>query len=202
MTRHRIYSGLLLLLLTSLWHSPALAQSNWQAIEKIKTYAISGQSGAQLYADIGEKGPQIGNNIRTIAHTNFTLTWTRQYKKDDGNCTLIAAKPKLTITYTLPKPAHKLTPATAQKWATFIQGIEKHEYIHGDFIKDMVRKIEAETVGMSVANDPKCVAFKTELNHKLGLLFQEQRQRGRDFDRSDMAAGGTIHQLILSLVND
>ena len=177
------------------------AHAEWQAIEKVENYSISGSSGPELYASIGQKGPQIGKNIRTIAHTNFTLLWTRKYKTDDGNCTLVSAKPKLTITYTLPKPAQKLSPDVARRWETFFSGIENHEHIHGDYIKEMVQKIEAATVGMSVTNDPKCAKFKTELNQKLSVLFQEQRQRGRDFDRSDMAQGGNIHQLILGLVN-
>ncbi|WOC15636.1 DUF922 domain-containing Zn-dependent protease [Pseudochrobactrum sp. MP213Fo] len=188
-----------LILFCGLWSSQALA--DWQAIEKVETYAISGQTGRELYASIGQKGPKIGKNIRTIAHTNYTLTWSRKYKTNDGNCTLVAAKPKLTITYTLPKPAQKLPADTAASWETFFAGIEKHEHIHGDFIKDMVRKIEAATVGLSVKADPKCTRFKTELNTILSELFQEQRQRGRDFDRSDMAQGGNIHQLILALVN-
>ncbi|KAB0540417.1 putative secreted Zn-dependent protease [Pseudochrobactrum saccharolyticum] len=177
------------------------AQAEWQAIEKVETYTVSGTTGPELYASIGQKGPQISKNRRTIAHTNFTLLWSRKYKTDDGNCTLVSAKPKLTITYTLPKPAQKLPPETAALWATFYAGIEKHEHIHGDYIKEMVQKIETATVGMSVANDPKCTKFKTELNKVLSELFQEQRQRGRDFDRSDMAQGGNIHQLILGLVN-
>ncbi|MCF7670643.1 DUF922 domain-containing protein [Bacillus subtilis] len=172
-----------------------------EVIEKVETYAISGTTGPALYAAIGEKGPLIGKNIRTIAHTNFTLLWSRKYKTDDGNCTLVSAKPKLTITYTLPKPAQKLPPQTAALWSTFFDGIEKHEHIHGDYIKEMVHKIEAATVGMSVAKDPKCVKFKTELNKVLSELFQEQRQRGRDFDRLEMSQGGNVHQLILGLVN-
>ena len=176
-------------------------QAEWQAIEKVETYSVSGTTGPELYASIGQKGPQISKNRRTIAHTNFTLLWSRKYKTDDGNCTLVSAKPKLTITYTLPKPTQKLPPETAALWATFYAGIEKHEHIHGDYIKEMVQKIETATVGMSVANDPKCTKFKTELNKVLSELFQEQRQRGRDFDRSDMAQGGNIHQLILGLVN-
>ncbi len=204
----RDYCGLFSLTALAILAATALsanAQADWQPIEKTETYAISGRSGAELYASIGQKGPRIntsiGKAIRTIAHTNFTLTWSRRYETSDGNCTLVAAKPKLTITYTLPKPAQKLPPETAQLWEIFIAGIERHEHLHGDYIKEMVHKIEAATVGMSVANDPKCSKFKTELNKTLSALFQEQRQKGRDLDRSDMAEGGNIHQLVLGLVN-
>lgn len=196
----RFLTVLLSLLSLSAFYT-APAHADWKAIEKVKTYAISGKTGAELYRSIGEKGPKIGKNVRTIAHTNYTLLWSRKYRTDDGNCTLVSAKPTLTITYTLPRPAQKLSPAVAQNWNRFFRGIEAHEHIHGDYIKDMVHKIKAATVGLSVPNDPKCKKFKTKLNTILSDLFQEQRQRGRDFDRLEMAQNGNVHQLVLGLVN-
>lgn len=182
-----------------LWTAPSFASE--QVTEKVVFYPISGDTAVALYRSIGEKGPLISDNIRTIAHTNFTLTWQRKYKKDDGNCTLVLAKPRLIITYTLPKPSQKLPQPVAQSWQKFITGIERHEHMHGYFIKEMVRNIELETVGMSIKDDPKCIKFKAELDKKLSVLFQEQRQKGRDLDRADMKSGGIIHQLILNFLN-
>lgn len=188
-----------LLLLGLLWATHSFASE--RVTEKVVAYPVSGNTAAALYQSIGENGPLISNNVRTIAHTNFTLTWQRTYKKDDGNCTLIAAKPKLVITYTIPKPLQKLPQPVAQSWQKFITGIQQHEHMHGYFIKEMVRNIELETVGMSIEHDPKCIKFKAELDKKLSVLFQEQRQKGRDLDRADMKSGGTIHQLILNFLN-
>lgn len=179
--------------------SPAHAQ--WQAVEKTNTYAISGQTGAELYASIGERGPKVGGLVRAIAHTDFKLTWTRKYEPQDGGCTLVSAKPKLIITYTLPKPAKPLEGAMAQNWETFIAGVRDHERVHGDFIKDLVKAIEATSVGLSVAGDPNCREIRTELTRRLGELSMAQRQRSRDFDRVELSAGGNVHQLILNLVN-
>ncbi|WP_112833066.1 DUF922 domain-containing Zn-dependent protease [Ensifer sp.] len=179
--------------------SPAHAQ--WQAVEKTNTYAISGQTGAELYASIGERGPKVGGLVRAIAHTDFKLTWTRKYEPQDGGCTLVTAKPKLIITYTLPKPSKPLEGAMAQNWETFIAGVRDHERVHGDFIKDLVKAIEATSVGLSVAGDPNCRKIRTELTRRLGELSMAQRQRSRDFDRVELSAGGNVHQLILNLVN-
>ncbi len=179
--------------------SPAHAQ--WQAVEKTNTYAISGQTGAELYASIGERGPKVGGLVRAIAHTDFKLTWTRKYEPQDGGCTLVTAKPKLIITYTLPKPSKPLEGAMAQNWETFIAGVRDHERVHGDFIKDLVKAIEATSVGLSVADDPNCRKIRTELTRRLGELSMAQRQRSRDFDRVELSAGGNVHQLILNLVN-
>ncbi len=181
---------------------PSMAHAEWQAVEKTRTYAISGQTGAELYASIGERGPKVGGLVRAIAHTDFKLTWTRKYEPQDNNaCTLVSAKPKLIITYTLPKPSKPLQGAMAQNWETFISGVRTHELVHGDFIKDLVKAIESTSVGLSVDADPNCRKIRTELTRRLGELSVAQRQRSRDFDRVELSDGGNIHQLILNLVN-
>ncbi|ODT04472.1 MAG: peptidase [Mesorhizobium sp. SCN 65-20] len=178
------------------------AHAQWQAVEKVETYAVTGKSGPELYASIGQRGPEVGNGTRTIAHTNFKLTWTRKYEpQPDGACTLVVAKPKLIITYMLPKPSGTLPEATRQSWDVFAAGVHKHEQVHGDHIKDMVKAIEAISVGFSVPSDPGCKKIRTELTKRLAELSLDQRQRSRDFDRVEMSEGGNVHQLILNLVN-
>ncbi len=177
------------------------AHAQWQATEKVQAYAITGSSGAELYASIGERGPEIGAGERTIAHTTFKLTWTRKYEPQGDACVLVSAKPKLVITYTLPKPATRLPPATGKSWETFLDGVRKHERVHGDFIKDMVKEIEGMSTGLSAADDPGCRKIRIELTKRLGELSSRQQQRSRDFDRTELSKGGNVHQLILALVN-
>ena len=65
-----------------------------------KHFAISGSTGADLYASIGRNGPH-----NAIAHTSYTLTWSRRrLVPEGGGCRLAAARPIVTITYTYPKP--------------------------------------------------------------------------------------------------
>ncbi len=88
--------------------SPPAVRADWAPIEEVKTYPITGTSGIELYSSIGEHGPEVGRHVRAIAHTNFKLTWTRRYDpQPDGACVLSVAKPKLIITYTLPRPARR-----------------------------------------------------------------------------------------------
>lgn len=182
--------------------APAAHGADWTAAERIETYAITGKSGAELYASIGENGPKAGGTVRALAHTTFTLTWTRRYEpQPDGACTLVTARPKLTIVYTFPKPSGRLSQAVDASWKAFIAGVETHERVHGDHIREMVEAIEATSVGLSVPGDPGCRAIRAELTRRLSHLSQEQRRRSRDFDRSEMAEGGNIHQLVLALVN-
>jgi predicted secreted Zn-dependent protease len=162
---------------------------------------VQGTTGPDLYASIGERGPEVGGLMRTIAHTTFKLTWTRDYQPRDGGCVLASARPKLTITYTLPKPARRLSGTVRTNWDLFITGVRDHEKMHGDMIKAMVREIERVSVGLAVENDPGCKRIRKELTQKLATISQEQRRKSREFDQVELGNGGNIHQLILRLVN-
>lgn len=188
------------LLLACFALSPAVALAEWQAVEKVQTYAISGKSGPELYASIGERGPKAGI-ARAIAQTNFKLTWSRDYQPQGDACVLVSARPKLIITYVLPKPADKLPVPIRKNWEVFASGVRDHEKVHGDMIQEMVRQIEAVSVGFSVAADPGCRKIRTKLTKRLSELSLAQRQRSRDFDRTELSEGGNVHQLILNLVN-
>ena len=177
--------------------------SEWKASEQTKTYAISGRTGPELYASIGERGPVVGSiGTRTIAHTTFDLKWSRNYQpQKDGSCRLVSAKPWMTITYTLPKPSTKLAPGAQKSWDTFIAGLRRHEKVHGEHMKDMVERILATTVGVTVPNDPKCQKIRQHIQTPLSEASLEQRQRSAEFDRVEMSNGGNVHRLILALLN-
>ena len=179
---------------------PDMGKAEWQAIENVQAYPVIGKTGAELYASIGERGPKAGIG-RAIAFTNFKLTWTRKYEPQGNACVLTVARPKLIITYMLPKPAERLPAPVQKSWDTFISGVRQHERVHGDLIKDMVKKIEAVSVGLTAADDPQCQKIRADLTARLGELSRAQRQQSRDFDRAELSNGGNVHQLVLALVN-
>jgi predicted secreted Zn-dependent protease len=119
----------------------------------------------------------------------------------DCHCVLVSAKPKLIVFYTLPKPSAPLVGPLKNSWDAFLDGVRKHEKVHGETIVDMVRKIEAMSVGLSAQDDPDCRQIRVDLTKRLGELSARQRQLGRDFDRTEMSEGGNIQALILKLVN-
>lgn len=189
--------ALLLLLLAG---TSAFAD-NWQPVEKSAYYTISGTTGPELYASIGARGPEIGEGRRTIAYTNFKLTWTRDYQQRGKACVLASARPKLIITYALPKPSQKLTGDTKSLWQRFSDGVAAHEKVHGRMIVDMVHEIERQTVGLTVENDPGCRKIREQMVKILGPISDARQQKNRDFDRVEMNDGGAVHQLVLALVN-
>ncbi|WP_421929280.1 DUF922 domain-containing Zn-dependent protease [Neoaquamicrobium sediminum] len=180
---------------------PAKAQADWKPVETIEHYLVSGSSGIDLYRSIGENGPQVGVG-RAIAFTDFKLLWSRDYRpQPDGSCTLVSARPSLTIIYRLPKASGDMSAATRRLWETFVTGVTAHEKVHGEFIIDLVKAIEATSIGLSAPNDPDCQKVRAELQSRLGPLSQEQRRRSREFDQVELTDGGNVHRLVLALVN-
>lgn len=187
-------------LLAGLLLATGASAQDWQATERVEPYAVEGATGLDIYRSIGERGPKLGL-ARVIAHTGFKLTWTRKYERIGDACVITVNKPKLVITYTLPKLKSKLSGPLKGRWDTFIAGVTAHEKVHGDFIKDMVKEIEAMSVGLRVENDPKCQKIRPQLQARLGALSDAQRARSRDFDSTEMSDGGNVHRLILQLVD-
>ncbi|MEQ8480367.1 MAG: DUF922 domain-containing protein [Hoeflea sp.] len=179
----------------------SLPAQAWTAVEQVKTYPVAGQSGAELYQSIGENGPVISGNRRTIAHTTFKLTWRRDYREGaDGGCVIASNIPKLIITYTLPKPRGPVPPSVASSWKRFYEGLAAHERVHGQHIIEMVEAIEDVSVGLSAPDDPGCHKARAKLQTHLKRLSDEQRARGRAFDRVEMGDGGNVHQLVIGLL--
>ena len=187
-------------LLAGLFFATSAAGEDWQAVERIEPYAVQGATGLEIYQSIGARGPKLGV-ARVIAHTGFKLTWTRKYERQGNACTITVNKPKLIITYTLPKLKSKLSEPLKSRWETFIAGVTAHEKVHGDFIKAMVKEIETMSVGLTVENDPNCQKIRPQLQTRLGELSDAQRARSREFDKVELNDGGNVHQLILQLVD-
>jgi predicted secreted Zn-dependent protease len=177
------------------------AAAEWQLIEKIVTYSVRGRSGIELYQDIGHRGPVVGKGIRAIAHTNFKLTWRRNYVNEGTACVLRTAVPKLIITTTLPKPAEPLPSPTRENWKIFIDGIAAHEKVHAVQIEKLARDIETATVGLTVPDDPGCRKIRAVMTERLGALSRAQQAASNEFDRVEMGPGGAIPKLVLDLVN-
>ncbi len=189
-----------LVLAFAVFASANYALADWVATEKVVPYKINGATPMELYRSIGDRGPQIGAG-RVIAHTNFKLTWQRDYQPQGTACVLVSAKPKLIITYTLPKPSQTLQRDTKARWDRFYAGIVEHEKLHGEFIRDLVRQIEQISVGLRAENDPQCQKVRQALQAQLKPISDAHVARHGEYDRVEMSPGGAVHQLILTFLN-
>jgi predicted secreted Zn-dependent protease len=178
---------------------PVVAQE-WQAIEKIDHYKVNGTAPMALYQSVGERGPKLSLG-RVIAHTTFKLTWQRDYQQQGAACVLATAKPKLIITYTLPKPAQTLPSDVAAKWEVFYDGIVEHEKLHGQFMKDLTQQIQDVSIGLRDENDPGCKKVRAALQAQLKPISDAHVARHSEYDQVEMSPGGAVHQLILTFLN-
>lgn len=175
--------------------------TTWQPAETTRHYTITGSTGPALYASIGERGPEPSVGVRAIAYTSWDLKWRRDYQPRNGGCELASALPFLTITYTLPKPAERLTGATAENWKLFSDGMVEHEHFHGVLLRQMTDRIIADTVGLRTDNDLNCQKIRARVLEKVKTAFEDYSRQSAEFDRVEMSTGGHVHGLILQLVN-
>ena len=193
-------SRLLAVLVASLAAAMPAAAQEWQATEKVEHYKVNGTAPMELYQSIGERGPKLSLG-RVIAHTTFKLTWQRDYRQQGAACVLATAKPRLVITYTLPKPAQKLSPEVAAKWQAFYDGIVEHEKLHGQFMKDLTQAIQDVSIGLRDENDPGCKKVRAALQAQLKPISDAHVARHSEYDQVEMSPGGAVHQLILTFLN-
>ena len=173
------------------------ARAQAKTADKVKTYAISGSSGFELYTSIGERGPK-----GAIAQTAYALTWRRLFDEEGGSCRLVSARPELAIIYTFPKPSGKLSPKLRTLWNWFISGVRTHEEKHARMIREMVAETARQIAGASVANDRNCAKVKREVSRQIEAAKEAYKERSRQFDRVELSEGGNVHRLILALVNE
>ncbi len=176
------------------------SSAEWKPREIVKPYGVSGTTGPELYQSIGENGPLIGT-VRTIAHTNWDIKWSRNYVPDGTACVMKSAKPFVTITYTLPKPSSKLSGPMAGRWKSFSEGVHAHEKVHGADIVAMVDEIIATTVGLRQENDAQCKLIRAKVLTLVKAANETYKAKSRTFDGQEMSKGGPVHNLILALVN-
>ncbi|MEM9107971.1 MAG: DUF922 domain-containing protein [Pseudomonadota bacterium] len=178
------------------------AQAEVRPKEVVKTYAISGTTGMALYESIGARGPRLrGGSSSAVAITEFDLKWGRDYERDGNDCVLAVVRPFLTITYTYPKPAQKLPPDVDERWRVFMDGIQTHERVHGQYMLEMAQTIYDTTLGFRQPNDPNCKKIRQTIQVPIKAAFDRYKARNRAFEQEEMRQDGNIHQLILQLIN-
>lgn len=172
----------------------------WKARERTEHYLVDGTNGLALYRSIGENGPRLSTGVRTIAVTDWSLKWGRDYKPRGSSCRLAAVRPFLEIIYKLPKARRGLSGAVKRRWATFVAGMETHEKVHGDLLHKMTEEVIRDTLGFTMANDPKCQKIRREVKRLALEAYDRYRTASRAFDRVEMSPGGNVHRLVRGLI--
>ncbi|MEM0899237.1 MAG: DUF922 domain-containing protein [Pseudomonadota bacterium] len=181
-------------------HHASAQVFDWKPSHTTRFYDVSGQSGIEIYRDIGQKGPSVGIR-RAIGLTEWDLKWQRNYVPENDSCRLTAVRPFLAITTTLPRSRSIRSTDLARKWARFEKGIAVHEQGHSDRLYAVVDDIIARTSELVVFDDPQCREIRAEVQRRVKAAFDRYQADNTAYERREMSNGGNVQQLILELVN-
>jgi predicted secreted Zn-dependent protease len=167
---------------------------------KVKTYAVTGTSGLELYESIGRNGPRDGDNAGSIAQTVMDLKWNRLFDERGGDCYLVRLRPSLSITMILPKPEAALAGKVKADWQRFSAGIRAHEDVHVEMIGRFVEEAQKAAAGAMMKKDKSCAKVKAEVSRRLDEAHAAHKARSRAFDRAELGPDGTVQKLVFDLV--
>jgi len=139
---------------------------------KISTYAVTGNSLKEIWADIQKKGPKDPNdNKKVAALTKTTLIVADRWDPEvrSGSCledgtieTYVGAKNiamKIEATIKMPKLGkHALSPKAKKEWDRFIKKLDAHEREHVDVTEKLAKDMGTEILkleGFGSAQDEK-----------------------------------------------
>ena len=66
----------------------------------------------------------------------------------------------------------------------------------------MLAELRASIADITIADDATCQKAKREMTRRVKDATRAQKERSRAFDRVELSDGGTVHQLVMALVNE
>ncbi len=192
--------GLLLASLIALAVSAPEADASVKVTVKEQTYTIGGRTGADLLEAMDSKGPRHGFLARAIAQTKYLVTWDLAWTESRKACRVSRADARIAITYTYPKAGNDLSTEMRRRWARFLEGVRKHEEMHGRLATQMVKAAERSVEGLSIKNDPGCRKARKEVKRRVAEIYADYEDRQARFDTREHGDGGNVEGLIRGLV--
>ena len=166
---------------------------------KTRTYAVSGETGADLIGAMGRTGPMQGFMTRSVAQTTYAVDWNLVTQTAGRACRIVRAEPTLRLTYTYPE-AGDLTPALAKRWKAFMAGTRRHERGHGRIAIDMVADAAGKVAGMSLSDDPFCRRLRAAAHRRIDAIKAEYELKQQAYDRKEHGPGGHVEKLVEALI--
>jgi predicted secreted Zn-dependent protease len=68
-------------------------------------------------------------------------------------------------------------------------------------IREMLSQLRASIADIAIADDANCRKAKREMTRRVEEATRAHKERSRAFDRVELSDGGTVHGLVMALVN-
>lgn len=176
------------------------ASAGVKVTEKVRTYTIPGNSGEALLEAMDRGGPKHGFLTRAIAQTSYAVSWKMEWGETAKACRVKRADGLLAITYTFPQASGAMSPKMKRKWQDFLGGVRKHERVHGEIARRMVRAAEKSVDGLAIAGDRGCIKTRREAKRRMAAVYAEYEARQVRFDKVEHREGGPVDDLIKALI--
>lgn len=168
--------------------------------EKVVYYEIGGQTGRDLYAEMGRKGPRHGFMAKAIAQTQFKHQILGKMVNEGGTCRSKGGGFALQITYVYPKPARRLTGDLARRWKAFQSDNFRHEKVHGRIAKAMAIKLDRAIARFSMKDGPSCSRAMAALKKQTGRIMAQSIVEQKAFDEREHRQGGAVERSVVELI--
>jgi len=172
------------------------ASAKVKVTEKVRHYTISGTNGEALLKEMDRRGPKHGFLTRAIAQTVYSASWNIEWQTSGQACRVKSVDGELSVTYTFPEVATRLTPQMQRRWRVFFAGVKRHERTHGDIARRMASATEKSLRKATLANDPGCRKTRREAKRLIADIYAEYEARQLRFDAKEHGDGGTVERLI------
>ena len=167
---------------------PALAlsacQSTQQSQVSIDYYRISGNSTADLNAEIKRKGPKINGGYHAVAVARIKMFPKITYERIDAGCRVESAKVTVDARVTLPQWTGRDTASKQlrQAWDNIDRYTRLHESTHVNMAFSYAKQIEDEVLKLPVMSscDKLRASTKKVVDRKLKEHDAAQRQYDAD----------------------
>jgi predicted secreted Zn-dependent protease len=170
----------------------------------VRTYDISGKTGAELVDAMDGLGPRHGYTTRAIAETSYAVHWDFDVARDKGGCRLRQAEGKIDLTYTFPLRTSAANPSLRRRWdrfmaGGFMAGVREHEQTHGRIAMQMMRATERALAGLKRPGDWSCGGLRLEARRRSDAIYAEYEAKQNAFDAREHRDGGRVERLVDAL---
>ncbi|MCV0396241.1 MAG: DUF922 domain-containing protein [Rhizobiaceae bacterium] len=177
----------------------AAAKASTKVSVKTTHYAIDGQTGEALVAQMDRYGPKHGYLTRAIAQTKYRMRSDAVWRYEKGYCRPADPVVRLDITYVYPRVASPMSAALRARWARFMRGVERHEQKHGRIARDMANAAASAIGKMRFADNSGCMKSRALLKHHLGKIVAAYERKQVAFDEAEHRDGGPVDSLLWAL---
>ena len=147
-------------------------------------YMVTGNTAADIWADILAKSPVEHNGKSHVAYTKWNVNWRFWWLDKGDSCEISKVKSRLDVTYTLPKlnKTSSIPESVIEHWGKYYSALFEHEQGHKDL--GMKAAIETENQISDMSPRSNCEQLELDANEIGKNVIDKYSRIEKEYDRS------------------